>query len=124
MRQLPCFVTDVPAIHHHISHFSLCHALSSSVLRHSVSFHVAIWYTLSASISLCHALSSSVFLDAHVIPLVSLYQPLSASVMRHPYLVCSPAEVQGVVQYAQQRGVRVMIEIDTPGHSASVSLGD
>lgn len=31
----------------------------------------------------------------------------------------SPADLEGLVQYAKDRGVRIMVEIDTPGHSAS-----
>ena len=35
----------------------------------------------------------------------------------------SVADIQDVVEYARQRGVRIMIEIDNPGHAASWCLG-
>jgi hexosaminidase len=36
----------------------------------------------------------------------------------------SPADVQGLVAFAKDRGVRVVVEFDTPGHSQSWGLGE
>ena len=35
----------------------------------------------------------------------------------------SPQQVQALIAYAKDRGVRVMIEVDTPGHAASWGVG-
>ena len=35
----------------------------------------------------------------------------------------TPGDVTGLVRYAHDRGVRVMMEVDTPGHSAAWGVG-
>ena len=37
---------------------------------------------------------------------------------------CSQADIAAVVEYAHQRGVRVMVEFDMPGHAGSWCKGE
>lgn len=62
--------------------------------------------------------------DAQSFPLVSsAYPNLSGAGAYHPTAVYRAADVSLIVDYAYERGVNVMIELDGPGHSYSMSLG-
>lgn len=62
-------------------------------------------------------------MDSQAFPFNSSAAPklsLGAWSSRETY---SPADLSSVVAYARDRGVRIMVEIDTPGHSYSWSYG-
>jgi len=55
--------------------------------------------------------------DTQSFPYVSVAYPgLSKQGAYHPTHVYTPSDIRRVVSYAQERGIRVIPEIDTPGH--------
>ena len=59
--------------------------------------------------------------DAESFPYVSeQYPELQARASYHPSATYSPQTIKHLVAYALKRGVRVVPEFDTPGHTASV----
>eukprot|EP00762_Andalucia_godoyi_P001737 ANDGO_07044.mRNA.1 hypothetical protein len=61
--------------------------------------------------------------DAQSFPLVSETFPLLTNAAWDPTAVYTHADVSTIVQYALERGVRVVPEFDTPGHAASFGVG-
>ncbi|CDO72185.1 Glycoside Hydrolase Family 20 protein [Trametes cinnabarina] len=60
--------------------------------------------------------------DSQSFPLeVPGYTELASKGAYDPSMVYSPSDVQDIVSYAGARGIDVMIEIDTPGHTAIIS---
>ena len=63
--------------------------------------------------------------DAQSFPIASAAVPaLAESGAWHPSLVYAPDDLRAVVEAARLRGVRVVPELDMPGHSASWGLGE
>ncbi len=61
--------------------------------------------------------------DAESMPIVSKsYPDLAAKGAFAPTAVYSPEDVRGIVQFAKERGVRVIPEFDMPGHNYAWSL--
>ena len=61
--------------------------------------------------------------DAHSFPFGSASQPqLPQRGALHPSLVYSPDQMRAVVAAAWQRGIRVVPELDMPGHTAAWGL--
>eukprot|EP01106_Pelomyxa_sp_JSP_P000973 TRINITY_DN1143_c0_g1_i5.p1 TRINITY_DN1143_c0_g1~~TRINITY_DN1143_c0_g1_i5.p1 ORF type:complete len:516 (+),score=96.17 TRINITY_DN1143_c0_g1_i5:68-1549(+) len=61
--------------------------------------------------------------DAQSFPVSSQAYPLLSNGAYHPLLVYDHAAISSVVQYATDRGVRVLPEFDMPGHAASWGVG-
>jgi len=61
--------------------------------------------------------------DSQSFPFASASRPALVKGAWSPTETYSPADVAGLYAYAKDRGVRLMIEIDTPGHSLSWGLG-
>ncbi|OSC97997.1 glycoside hydrolase family 20 protein [Trametes coccinea BRFM310] len=60
--------------------------------------------------------------DSQSFPLeVPGYTDLASKGAYAPSMIYSPSDVQDIVAYAGARGIDVMIEIDTPGHTAIIS---
>ena len=63
-------------------------------------------------------------IDAESFPMVvETYPELSAKGAYAPEAIFSPSDVQQVIKEAELRGIRVVMEFDTPGHSASWGKG-
>ena len=63
--------------------------------------------------------------DEQSFPLVSSRLPgLTALGAFTPAATYSPADVDDIVEYARERGVRVLLEIEMPGHSTAWSLSE
>lgn len=57
--------------------------------------------------------------DAEAFPLaVPGFEALPAAAAWHPHAVYTPSDVADVVEHARARGIRVVPEIDVPGHGA------
>jgi hexosaminidase len=61
--------------------------------------------------------------DFQSFPFESKSMPKLVQGAYSPTEIYSTDDVSKIVAYAKSRGVRVMIEIDTPGHSASWAAG-
>lgn len=62
--------------------------------------------------------------DSQAFPFVSAVYPQIAEKGSYSLLEqYSVEDVKGVVEYARQRGIRVMIELDTPGHTGAMCAG-
>jgi len=62
--------------------------------------------------------------DAQSFPIVStVYPKLSEAGAWAPDAIYEPTDVQSIVQYGLERGVRVLPEFDMPGHAAAWGLG-
>jgi hexosaminidase len=61
--------------------------------------------------------------DAESFPVVSQTEPALAKGAYSAKARYSQSDMQEVIQYAKARGVRVVIEFDVPGHSASWGVG-
>ena len=76
------------------------------------------------SLSLCHSLSLLGHLsDIQSFPWQSEVLPRLSMAAYSATDRYSSADIEDVVEYARQRGVRVMIEFDVPGHAASWCVG-
>lgn len=61
------------------------------------------------------------FSDDQSFPLVSsTFAQLSKETAYRPHLVYKPGDVSELIRYAADRGIRVMAELDSPGHSYSL----
>eukprot|EP01125_Pyxidicula_operculata_P020561 TRINITY_DN761_c0_g1_i1.p1 TRINITY_DN761_c0_g1~~TRINITY_DN761_c0_g1_i1.p1 ORF type:complete len:331 (+),score=75.10 TRINITY_DN761_c0_g1_i1:627-1619(+) len=58
-------------------------------------------------------------IDAQSFPIVSNRFPNLIKAAYAPSAIYRPSDVQDVISYAKDRGVRVVVEFDVPGHAAS-----
>jgi len=61
--------------------------------------------------------------DFQSFPFESASAPLLVKGAYSPHQTYTPTELKALVSYAKDRGVRIMVEVDTPGHSASWGVG-
>jgi len=61
--------------------------------------------------------------DAESFPLQTPSAPTLGKAVFTPSMVYSMSDVEMITRYAKERGVRVLLEVDVPGHAASWNVG-
>ena len=77
----------------------------------------------STPLSTDHSLLHWHLVDYQSFPFASAAAPALVHGAYSPGQTYSPAELKEMVAYAKDRAVRVMVEVDTPGHSGSWGVG-
>lgn len=114
VRGLPWALDDAPRfVHRAVLVDSARHFLPLAVLR----AHVDAMAWAKLSVLHWHLIDSQAF------PFASAALPALGKGAWSPAEVYTPSDVAALSAYAKDRGVRVMIEIDTPGHSTSWAKG-
>lgn len=114
MRGLPWAIADAPRFAHRGTLVDTArHFLPLDLIRQ----HIDALAWAKANVMHWHIVDSQAF------PFNGTAVPALALGAWSPEQTYSAKDVAGIVAFAKDRGVRVMIEVDTPGHSASWGVG-
>lgn len=61
--------------------------------------------------------------DAESFPVETPSEPMMTKSAFTPSMIYTPQEIQSIVEYAHDRGVEIIFEVDVPGHAAGWALG-